>query len=136
MSLNPDPSPYPPFLIAQKENKKKNSNRHPGFEFDPAPDSNPPPYSDPNSRGPICWSTADGPNRVGPGWTAPNIYEARESGKVHDTTKPPPGLCLNCSKRNLPNVECMHWRKDCPHRVSSGSTRRQKTYNLSKYSLW
>merc|ERR1712166_690925 len=39
----------------------------------------------------------------------PDLYVAKDSGLVHDTTAPPPGDCFNCGGP--------HWRIDCPRHI-------------------
>jgi Zinc knuckle len=74
--------------------------------------------SDDGAPGPkVCHSTnyvrADGAHVKGPGWIGENRYQARGSGRVYDTTKPPPQVCWNCDKPG-------HWRTDCPYPLRAG----------------
>ena len=50
---------------------------------------------------------------VGPGYVAPNTYQAAGSGRVYDTRRTPPGTCFNCYGR--------HWRIHCPYAVGNSS---------------
>ena len=59
---------------------------------------------------PVCRSTFRNNGVRGWGWVGENRYQSR-NGRVHDTTRPPPGDCFNCGGN--------HWRRDCPYRTGN-----------------